>query len=64
MPILALLRSQTKKLLVERLSYEILSPEECITHKRLGLQKVYMLRMGKVKLGYKKRGSQLNGLVL
>jgi hypothetical protein len=64
MPIISLLRTHTKRLLIERLNYEILSPGEYITHKRMGMEKVYFLRMGTVGLAYKKRGANLNGLVL
>jgi hypothetical protein len=64
MPFFSILRMPSKKLLAENFILEINSPGQYITHKKEGMQKVNILRMGTVGLAYKKRNAKMNGLVL
>jgi hypothetical protein len=41
-----------------------MSPNEYLTHKKLGLKKIIILRKGVVGLAYRKKGSSLNGRIV
>lgn len=59
-----MLEPDTKRLAMSKLKLEVISPNEYITHKKLGLTKIWILRKGTLGLAYKRKGSRLNGTVL
>lgn len=60
MPFFYILKSETKRLLIEKINMSILPPNQHVTRNvrdRHGFRKVFALRFGEIGLGYKKRGS-------
>ena len=64
LPFFFLITKPTKRMIYEKLKLEVLSPKQYITHKRMGLTKIFILRMGEAGFAYKKAGSSLNGTIL
>lgn len=42
----------------------MMSPEQHLTHRSYGLDRIYILKMGTLGMGYYKEGASINGLIL
>jgi hypothetical protein len=64
MPFFCFLSTKTKIVLSEKMKLEVAAPGEYLTHKRYGLERITIMRRGKIGLAYRKKGSKLNGTLV
>lgn len=64
MPFFCFLSTKTKIVLSEKMKLEVAAPGEYLTHKRYGLDRITVMRRGKIGLAYRKKGSKLNGTLV